>query len=596
MPLPEEALRQAVAELEERSLVRTPVEVPVTDDWVSNDLLGLSSDPAVVEASAAALRESGAGARAARALGGECAAHAAAERAAASWLGEEAALLFPSGWQATAGVLGALAGRGDVLICDELLHASLIDGARLTRARREIVPHGDLAAVEAALRRSAGARRRILVTEGVYSMDGTTPDLVALAELAERYDAWVLVDEAHSAGLLGPRGAGAWSASGAPTERLVARIVTGGKALGCMGAFVVGSQALRTLLFSAARSFLFTTGIAPSIAAGLCASIERVQGLDAERARVLGLAKRLASALDLPEPDAAIVPVPVGPTERALELAERLRAAGTRVHAVRPPTVAPGTARLRIVLHAHHDEAAVDALAASLLEGGWSVPEPVDAAPRGCRPLWITGTDTDAGKTVAAAAVVHALGSLGPVAYWKPVQTGDDSDTETVRSLVPGVDAHEPHAWFPLPASPHEAAANAGGAIDPQALDAALDAELEARPSGWLVVEPAGGLHVPLTDAFLTSDWLARRAEPLVLVARSGLGTLNHTLLSVEALAARGLQPRALLLVGPPHPSNCATLRARVACPVFELPHLAPLSSETVRSWAEASGLAQALA
>ena len=132
--------------------------------------------------------------------------------------------------------------------------------------------------------------------------------------------------------------------------------------------------------------------------------------------------------------------------------------------------------------------------------------------------------------------------------------------------------------------------------IDPQALDAALDAELEARPSGWLVVEPAGGLHVPLTDAFLTSDWLARRAEPLVLVARSGLGTLNHTLLSVEALAARGLRPRALLLVGPPHPSNCATLRARVACPVFELPHLAPLSSETVRSWAEASGLAQALA
>jgi 8-amino-7-oxononanoate synthase len=593
--LPEQALAREVAALQDAGLLRVPVSVPRSDDWISNDLFGLSSDPVVVEAAREALGRRGTSARAARALGGECPEHALAEEAAASWLGAEAALLFPTGWQATAGVLGALAGPGDALICDALLHASLIDGARLTRARREVVPHCDLAATEAALLRTAGARRRIVVTEGVFSMDGTSPDLAAIAELAERHDAWIVLDEAHSAGLLGPRGAGAWAASGAAPDRLAARIVTGGKALGCMGAFAVGSRALRAVLFSRARSFLFTTGVAPSVAAALAAAIARVQELDPQRARILSLARRLAETLDLPAPDAAIVPIPVGASADAMRLAERLRSARVRVHAVRPPTVPQGTARLRVVLHAGHDEAGVDALARTVLESGWAAPAPVVPG-SACRPLWVVGTDTDAGKTIAAAAVVHALGELGPVAYWKPVQTGDDSDTATLRRLVPGLDADEPHTWFPLPASPHEAAAAAGSAIEPAALDAALDAQLVARPTGRLVVEPAGGLHVPLTNEVLTSDWLAQRREPLVLVARSGLGTLNHTLLTVEALAARGLKPEALILVGPPHPSNAATLRGRVACPLFELPHLAPLSSETVRSWALASGLAQALA
>ncbi|MBL6721042.1 MAG: dethiobiotin synthase [Planctomycetes bacterium] len=595
MTLPEEALAREVAALQEAGLLREPVSVPESDDWISNDLFGLSSDPAVLAAAREALERRGAGARAARALGGECHEHALAEEAAASWLGAEAALLFPTGWQATGGVLGALAGPGDALICDALLHASLIDGARLTRARREVVAHCDLAATEAALLRTAGARRRIVVTEGVFSMDGTSPDLAGLAELAARHDAWLVVDEAHSAGLLGPRGAGAWAASGAPSDRLAARIVTGGKALGSMGAFAVGSRALRAVLFSRARSFLFTTGVAPSVAAALAAAIARVQELDPERERIRGLARRLAKALGLPAPDAAIVPIPIGSSADAMRLAERLRAASVRVHAVRPPTVPQGTARLRVVLHAGHDEAGVDALTRTVLESGWAPPAAVVPG-HTCRPLWVVGTDTDAGKTIAAAAVVHALGELGPVAYWKPVQTGDDSDTATLRGLVPGLDADEPHTWFPLPASPHEAAAAAGSELDPAALDAALDAQLAARPGGRLVVEPAGGLHVPLTTEVLTSDWLARRREPLVLVARSGLGTLNHTLLTVEALAARGLRPEALILVGPPHPSNAATLRGRVACPLFELPHLAPLSSETVRSWALASGLAQALA
>ena len=168
--------------------------------------------------------------------------------------------------------------------------------------------------------------------------------------------------------------------------------------------------------------------------------------------------------------------------------------------------------------------------------------------------------------------------------YWKPVQTGDDDDTATVRALA-GAECAPVGFHFPLPASPHEAAADVGGAVDVAALDAQLD-ELRRAP-GTTVVELAGGLHVPLTDDFQQSDWLARHRPETVLVARSGLGTLNHTQLTVEALAARGLRPSRLVLVGPPHRSNRETLTRRTGLPVLELPTLEPLDPATLGAWAE---------
>ena len=211
----DEALEREMAEWEEAGLRRRlgePLAAVAPCDFVSNDYLGLSQHPEVVEGARAALAEAGAGGRAARLLGGGCRLHERAEQKAAEWLGADAALLFPSGYQANLGLLTALAGAGDAIVSDEACHASLIDACRLSRARTLVHGHLDLGHAEQQLRRSAGARRRLLLTEGVFSMDGDSIDLLALAELAVTYDAWLIVDEAHAAGVVGPEGRGTWAA------------------------------------------------------------------------------------------------------------------------------------------------------------------------------------------------------------------------------------------------------------------------------------------------------------------------------------------------------------------------------------------------
>ena len=338
-------------------------------DFVSNDYLGLSRDERVIEAARRALLEGGAGARAARLLGGGSRWHVAAERAAADWIGGGAplaALLFPTGYQANLGVVGALAGRGDALCCDELVHASLVDAARLSRAHVHVFEHGDQDELAHALSRTRGARRRLILTEGVFGMDGDLVPLAAMHELCERFDAWLVVDEAHGAGVVGPRGRGACAELGLEDHmaaRLAARVVTGGKALGGAGAFVVGSERLRELLLQRARSFLFTTSPPPSVAGALAKAIELAAGMDDARSRVRELARRLATRLDRPAPAAAIVPLPIGSNERVVALKQRLAQAGFAVGAVRPPTVPEGGARLRLIAHATNDEHSIDSLA-----------------------------------------------------------------------------------------------------------------------------------------------------------------------------------------------------------------------------------------
>ncbi|TAJ08687.1 MAG: dethiobiotin synthase, partial [Planctomycetota bacterium] len=351
------------------------------------------------------------------------------------------------------------------------------------------------------------------------------------------------------------------------------------------------------LLVQRARPFVFSTGLAPASAGALAAAIELAAEADAARAHVLALARALARALELPAPAAAIVPVPVGDANSAVRLRDELARAGFAVGAARPPTVAPGTSRLRIALHAHNTAEQVASLARAVRERLPEAPRAAAApAPRRARVLTVVGTDTDVGKTVVSALLATALRRAGPIRYWKPVQTGTDSDTRTVESLaaLAPLERAEPLYAFALPASPHTAAAAENARIEPQRVLARL-AELRAElGAGTLVVELAGGLLVPLDEHATQADFLARAGGELVLVARSGLGTLNHTLLTLEALRARGLEPRALFLVGPPHASNRATLAARSGiAAIHEVPPLAPLDARSIEGWVDAHPLAE---
>jgi len=604
----EQELEQELERLERAALRRTArLEGRIAGvDLGSNDTLGLSRDARVVAAVRAAAEEHGVGGRASRLLRGGSPLDETAEAFLATWLGAEAALLFPSGYQANLGVIGALVGRGDVLVSDARNHASLIDAARLSRAHVLVHAHLDLEELERRLAGARGARRRLVVTESVFSMDGDAAPLAEIDLLCARHDAWWVLDEAHAVGLLGPRGAGAWAALGhAGPTRLAARVVTGGKALGLAGAFVAGSRNLRELLVNRARSFLFTTAPPPTLTAGLLAAMEAAQAMDAERARTLELARALARRLRRPVPAAAIVPYPMGSSARALETAGRLDALGFFVPAVRPPTVAEPEAGLRVVCHAFNRESELDELARALEAAGVPAEPRTRAEPTTDGPaqaLFVVGTDTGVGKTVVSALLLRAARARGRAAYWKPVQTGDESDRDAVLSLA-GAPDHEglPCAWqFPLPASPHEAAAAAGQTIDPRRIHEGLRGLRRTLRGTRLIVELAGGLLVPYRsepELVTQADWLAEAAVPLVLVARSGLGTLNHTLLTLEALRARHLEPRALFLVGEPHASNRSTLARVAAVPrVLELPPLAPLDGAALDRWIAAHDLDEVLA
>ncbi|MEC9048778.1 MAG: dethiobiotin synthase [Planctomycetota bacterium] len=596
----DEELLQALEARARRGLKReTTLDGSVPGvDFGSNDYLGLSRDPAIAEAMVAAL-SFGVGGRSARLLAGGSPLHEQSEAAVAEWLCAEAALLFPSGYQANLGLVGSMVGRGDAVISDRDNHASLIDGARLSRARILVHEHCDLADLERALRAASGARRRLVLTEGVFSMGGDLAPLAEIDALCRRYDAWLVVDEAHAAGLLGVDGSGAWSAAGVEGEhRLCARVVTGGKSLGVSCAFVAGSEAMRRHLVHAARSFLFTTAPPPPVAGALLAAVRRCREAAPLRAAALANARRLASLLALPAPAAAIVPFPVGDSAAAAALARSLRGEGFYAPAVRPPTVPEASAGLRLVCRADQTSAQIERLAA-LLRDHVSATAPAAPLLRRAQVTCIAGTDTGVGKTVVSALLMRAALRLGPSRYWKPLQTGDDDDTATVRSLSGA--AQEAmlanHAWFPLPASPHEAAAAAGSRVDVGALRAALEQHRSAR-ADRLLVEFAGGLHVPIDmdPVVLQLDWLATMEADVVLVARSGLGTLNHTLLSVESRRARGLRPRALFLVGPRHESNARTLRSLAGVDLcYEVPTFDELGPAALDSWLDRHDLTDLL-
>jgi len=342
-----------LAALEDRGLLRIP---PVPEppgaallNLCSNDYLGYASDPWP----GCPLGRSGVGAS--RLVSGNVAAHETAEAALAAWLGTDAALLFSSGYAANVGTMAALAGGGDVVVSDALNHASIIDGCRLSGAEIRVVPHLDLAAMEAALNASRDAKRRWVVTESYFSMDGDSPDLVRLRALCDRHDAALVLDEAHVLGVFGPRGRGLAAEVGITPDVLIG---TAGKSLGLHGAFVAGSHALRLWLWNRARSFVFSTGLSPLLATALVSRVERAAADDLARAHLAARGAQLRTGLTaLGVPGVAhgrgpVLPWVIGASDTTVALSRRLRDQGILVQAIRPPTVPTGTARLRITVHA----------------------------------------------------------------------------------------------------------------------------------------------------------------------------------------------------------------------------------------------------
>jgi 8-amino-7-oxononanoate synthase len=335
----------------------------------SNNYLGLAGDPRLRDAAIAAIAEAGIGAGASPLISGHMDAHERLERSIASWQGCEAALVFGSGYHANIGVLAALLRAGDAVFSDELNHASLIDGCRLSRAEIHVYRHRDMGDLEQQLAASR-ARRRLIVTDSVFSMDGDVAPLADLATLAERHDAWLMIDEAHAVGVFGDSGAGVAEATGLGA-RVTVRMGTLGKALGSYGAFVAGSRALIELLVNRARAYVYSTALPPPVIAAAEASIAIARGETERRQALWDNARLLHGRLEragvaMQALESPILPLMVGGAAEALAVTERALAADVLAPAIRPPTVPQGTARLRLTPIATHSREQIEHAAAIL--------------------------------------------------------------------------------------------------------------------------------------------------------------------------------------------------------------------------------------
>ena len=348
-------------------LLRT-LALPAGIDVTSNDYLGYATDSQIAAQTADFVRAHGAGSGAARLLRGHLDLHAQAEAALAAYSEREAALLFSSGWAANTGLWPALAGKGDRVFSHGANHASIIDGLRLSKADR-VIFH-DLPQLQQLLQAPRTGRAFVAV-ESVQSMSGQLTDLAAICQVAAAHDALVVVDEAHATGLYGPYGAGRVAELGLQAQ-VLCTVHTGGKALGVSGAWVAAPQPLIGHLLNHARSFVYSTAVAPAMVGGLLAVLARLRADVAVVAQLHAkagwLRDRLHGAgLDLDGSTSCIVPVVLGAPERALAVAQQLRLDGFDVRAVRPPTVPQGTSRLRLVVRAPLADADLQQLADRVL-------------------------------------------------------------------------------------------------------------------------------------------------------------------------------------------------------------------------------------
>ena len=518
--------------------------------FASNDYLGLTAHPAVIDAAHQALDRWGAGTGGSRLITGARPVHRELEREIAAWRGTDRAVLFPTGFAANLGVLSTLGGAGVRIISDSLNHASIIDGTRLARAEVMVWPHQDLEVLEDLIAAAPGPT--LVVADTVFSMDGDVLDVAAVAAVCRRHGSLLVLDEAHA--VLGPN----------PTDHDLAgvdvvRVGTLSKTLGSLGGFAACSETVADVLVNTARSSIFTTALTPAdTAAGLAAlRIVRSPEGDSLRAVLRGHVDRLAPGHPSP-----IVPVVLGDETRAVAAATALLHAGLLVPAIRPPTVAPGSSRLRITFSAAHTEAQVDHLLATLatvatvatldrpkaLRAAEAVAPEDGVGGSGGRPrrvVLVIGTATEVGKTWVGAATLRALRDRGAtVAARKPAQSFDPADPHPTDAQVLAAATGEATSQVCPPHRSYTVAMAPPMATDVLGLPAPTLAELvaeltwpdEAPDIGW--VETVGGPRSPIAvdgDAVDLAD--ALRPDRVVLVADAGLGTINSVLLSIAPFA-----------------------------------------------------------
>lgn len=375
-----EKIREAGLYRRLRSVDRTVPQVTVDGQpallFCSNNYLGLAEHPAMAQAASEAALRYGASSAASRLVSGSQPLHDLLEKKVADWKGTEAALIFNSGYAANTGIIAALASRGDIVFSDRLNHASIIDGALLSGAKLVRYPHNDAETLGVLLEQNQTNGLRLIVTDGVFSMDGDIAPLAGLADLAEQHGALLMVDDAHAGGVLGQQGRGSVDLLGL-TGRVDVQMGTFGKALGSYGAYIACSGLLREYLINKARSLIFSTSLPPAVLAASCTAVDLVQSDEGEQLRCLlagngQLLRRLLrqAGCDLPEGISPIIPLQVGDAEIALLYSSRLLEEGLFVQGIRPPTVPNGTSRLRCTVMAGHTQDQIHFAAEAIIRVG----------------------------------------------------------------------------------------------------------------------------------------------------------------------------------------------------------------------------------
>jgi 8-amino-7-oxononanoate synthase len=339
-------------------------------NFCSNDYLGLAGHPDISLALKQAADLYGTGSGASHLVSGHSVVHRELEEQLAEYTGRPRALLFSTGYMANIGAINALIGRRDLVLQDQLNHASLLDGGRLSQAEFKRYKHVDMASLEQRLEQSS-AERKLIVTDGVFSMDGNLAPLREISRLAKKHSAWLMVDDAHGVGVLGQQGGGLVEELNMSVEQVPVLVGTLGKSFGTFGAFVAGSEALIETLIQYSRSYIYTTALPPAIAAATLVSLKIVREESWRRdklARLIARFRRGAEqiGLQLAQSNTPIQPVLINNDEKVMQVGQKLRAAGFLVGAIRPPTVPVGTGRLRITFSADHSEEQVDKLIAAL--------------------------------------------------------------------------------------------------------------------------------------------------------------------------------------------------------------------------------------
>ncbi len=529
----------------------------------SNDYLGLANHPALAEAAAAATARTGFGSGASRLISGEFPEHRALERALADFFERPSALMFPTGYQTNIGVISSLATPDDLILSDAANHASLIDGCRLSRATVRVYPHLDFAAVAAAFQQAEFRpyRRRFLVTESVFSMDGDIAPIARLAELAQQYGAALIVDEAHAVGALGPGGRGICAHAQVQPDVLIGTL---GKAFGAFGGFVVGSSDLRATLVNRARTFLFTTAPPPAVAAAALAALHIIRSAEGDRLR-LRLSTTMTTVADLLGRSrlgaghaTPIFPIILGQNHQALAASAHFQERSIFVQAIRPPTVPEGTARLRLTVSAAHTPADLERLKTALPCVAHALPAAntiaVTNPPIHPRGIFIAGTDTNVGKTTVSCALLHLAQRTGrSLLPFKPAESGVSAsapDSERLQQAARlthlPIELIAPFRFGPATA-PAVAAALEGTRVT---LSAILQARDRLNKQNLpLLVESAGGLLSPYAPDLTSADVAAGLRLPILLIARNTLGAINHTALTVSEIRRRKLPFLGTLLV-----------------------------------------------